>query len=76
MSRTVTEREVSIDFLKGFEYTFRIKVRKAENPTHHTDNPWTLDQISKVALFILLCSGDEFQNTTPHFEMPEAPRTR
>jgi hypothetical protein len=61
----ITEREISNTFLKGMEYSFRVKVRnqlRAENPTHHTDDPWAIKEITKVALFVLSCSGDEFQN--------------
>jgi len=61
----ITEREISNTFLKGLEYSFRLKVRnqlRAENPTHHTDDPWTIKQIATVALFVLSCGGDEFQS--------------
>src|SRR5271156_5301257 len=46
----ITEREISNTFLKGLEYLFRVKGRnqlRAENPMHHTDNPWTIKEITK-----------------------------
>lgn len=61
----ITEREISNTFLKGLEYSFRLKVRnqlKAEHPTHHTDDPWTIKEITTVALFVLSCGGEEFPN--------------
>jgi hypothetical protein len=63
--KRITEREVSNTFLKGLEYSFRVQVRnqlRAENPTHHTDDPWTLGEISKVALFVLSCGGEEYKS--------------
>ena len=54
----LTDREISIYFLKGLEQTFRTKVQdqlKAENPKHHTDDPYTLSEISTATLFILSC---------------------
>ena len=54
----LTDREISIYFLKGLEQSFRDKVQgqlKAENPTHHSDDPYTLTEISMAALFVLSC---------------------
>lgn len=54
----LTDREISIYFLKGLEQSFRDKVQgqlKAENPTHHSDDPYTLTEISTAALFVLSC---------------------
>jgi hypothetical protein len=61
----ISERERSNMFLRGLEYSLRTQVRnqlRAENPTHHTDDPWTLTEISKVALFVLSCGGEEYRS--------------
>ena len=59
----LTEREISTQFIQGFSYSFRVKVRaqlKAQSPTHHTDDPYKLEEISKAALFLLSCNqGNE-----------------
>lgn len=58
----LTDREISIYFLQGLESSFRGKVQgqlKAENPTHHSDDPYTLAEISTAALFILSCNHTE-----------------
>ena len=52
----LTDREISIYFLQGLEKTFRDKVQgqlRAENPKHHSDDPYTLADISTAALFVL-----------------------
>ena len=54
----LTDRENSVYFFQGLNPSFRDKVQgqlKAENPTHHTDNPYSVPEISKAALFILSC---------------------
>ena len=61
-SKINPDREISAYFLQGMDYTFRNKVQdqlRAENPTHHSDNPYTLTEISKVALFVLSCNPPE-----------------
>jgi hypothetical protein len=68
----LTDREISIYFLQGLEPSFRDKVQgqlKAENPTHHSDDPYTLADISTAALFVLSCNHTGF----PHKESPSAP---
>lgn len=54
----LTDREISIYFLQGLALAFREKVQaqlKAENPKHHSDDPYTLSEISTAALFVLSC---------------------
>ena len=61
----LTDREISIYFLHGLDPSFRNKIQvqlKAENPTHHTDDPYTLAEISTAALFILSCNHTEFSH--------------
>ena len=58
----LTDREISTYFLQGMDNTFRTKMHdqlRAENPTHHSDNPYILTEISKAALFILSCNPPE-----------------
>ena len=58
----LTDREISIYFLQGLQPLFRDKVQrqlKAENPTHHSDDPYTLAEISTAALFVLSCDHPE-----------------
>ena len=59
----LTDREISAQFIQGLSYSFRVKVRaqlKAQSPTHHTDDPYPLTDISKAALFLLSCNqGNE-----------------
>jgi hypothetical protein len=55
----LTDREISAQFILGFNYSFRVKVHvqlKAQKPTHHTDDPYTLQEISAAALFLLSCN--------------------
>jgi len=59
----LTDREISIYFLQGLAPSFREKVQaqlKAENPTHHSDDPYTLSEISTAALFVLSCDHDGY----------------
>jgi gag-polyprotein putative aspartyl protease len=54
----LTDREISIYFLQGLALAFREKVQaqlKAENPKHHSDDPYSLSEISTAALFVLSC---------------------
>src|SRR5712664_1694824 len=54
----LTDREISIYFLQGLAPVFREKVQsqlKAENPKHHSDDPYSLSEISTAALFVLSC---------------------
>ncbi|KAF9470608.1 hypothetical protein BDN70DRAFT_821139 [Pholiota conissans] len=65
----LTDREISGRFLQGFNYAFRSKIRaqlKSENPTHHTDDPYTLQQIGSAAEFILSCNQDDVIRETGH----------
>lgn len=58
----LTDREISIYFLQGLEKQFRDKVQgqlRAENPTHHSDDPYSLSEISVAALFVLSCNPTE-----------------
>jgi hypothetical protein len=58
----LTDREISAQFILGLSYSFRVKVRaqlKAQNPTHHTDDPYTLKEISTAALFLLSCNQND-----------------
>ncbi|KAF8192071.1 hypothetical protein BJ912DRAFT_1096357 [Pholiota molesta] len=69
----LTDREISGHFLQGFNYIFRNKVRaqlRAENPTHHTDDPYLLEQISSAAQFILSCNHDDVVSDTVSNQVP------
>ena len=58
----LTDREISAQFILGLSYSFRVKVwaqLKAQNPTHHTDDPYTLKEISTAALFLLSCNQND-----------------
>jgi hypothetical protein len=69
----LTDREISGRFLQGFNYIFRNKVRvqlRAENPTHHTDDPYLLEQISSAAQFILSCNHDDVISDTVSNQVP------
>ena len=58
----LTDQEISAQFIPGLNYSFRVKVRaqlKAQNPTHHTDDPYSLKEISMAALFLLSCNKIE-----------------
>lgn len=62
----LTDREISIYFLQGLELLFQGKVQgqlKAENPKHHSDDPYTLAEISTVVLFILSCNHTKFSRS-------------
>ena len=66
----LTDREISIYFLQGLAPAFREKVQsqlKAENPKHHSDDPYTLSEISTAALFVLSCdhAGTPRREITP-----------
>jgi len=64
----LTDREISAQFILGFNYSFRIKVRaqlKAQKLTHHTDDPYTLAEISTAALFLLSCNQNFSVQTEP-----------
>ena len=59
----LTDREISIYFLQGLQPSFRERVQsqlKAEDPKHHSDDPYTLAEISTAALFVLSCEHVEF----------------
>ena len=48
------DREISIYFLQGLQPSFHEKVQnqlKAEDPKHHSNDPYTLAKISAAALF-------------------------
>ncbi|PPQ79752.1 hypothetical protein CVT25_003314 [Psilocybe cyanescens] len=52
----LTDREISNMFFQGFPLEFRREVREQlclQNPQHHPDDPWTLDDISDAAIFVL-----------------------
>ena len=77
----LTNREVSALFIRGFDFSFRTQVRaqlRAENPTHHTDDPYTLKQISDAALFVLSCNSEDIAADTgpmiPNFTVPTIKR--
>ena len=58
----LTDREISAQFILGLNYSFRVKVRaqlKAQNPTHHRDDPYSLKEISTAALFLLSCNQND-----------------
>ncbi|PPQ85880.1 hypothetical protein CVT26_000642 [Gymnopilus dilepis] len=57
--KKLNEREISRFFIQGLHPSFRKQVRDqlhAEDPTHHPDDPFTLAEIRKAALFILSCN--------------------
>ncbi|KIM37972.1 hypothetical protein M413DRAFT_30618 [Hebeloma cylindrosporum] len=71
----LSDREISAQFILGFIYPFRVKVRaqlKAQKPTHHTDDPYTLKEISDIALFLLSCNQNFAVLTEP--EVPTVKR--
>ncbi|KAF8817594.1 hypothetical protein BYT27DRAFT_7063144, partial [Phlegmacium glaucopus] len=52
----LTDREISGYFMQGMDPSFRAEVQsqlRAENPRHHTDDPYTLAEIFSAALFVL-----------------------
>ena len=66
----LTDREISIYFLQGLAPAFQEKVQaqlKAENPKHHSDDPYSLSEISTAALFVLSCDHAGFpqRESTP-----------
>ena len=77
----LSDREISVYFMEGLDGSFRAKVQsqlKAEKPKHHSDDPYTLPQISEAALFVLSCSyGSTMKESEPtmpsikkeHFDM-------
>jgi hypothetical protein len=68
----LTDREISFYFLQGLQPSFREQVQnqlKAENPKHHSDDPYTLAEISTAALFVLSCDHMGFARS----EMPPVP---
>ena len=72
----LTDREISAQFILGLNYSFRVKVRaqlKAQNPTHHTDDPYSLKEISTAALFLLSCNQNDKIEPEPE-SMPTVKR--
>ena len=68
----LSDRETSKYFLQGLKPSFKDKIweqLKAENPKHHTDDPYPLAKISAAALFVLSCNHAEFS----HQEVPSIP---
>ena len=64
----LTDRENSIYFLQGLDPSFRSKVQgqlRAENPKHHSDDPYTLAEISTAALFILSSNHSDYNAKEP-----------
>jgi len=62
---TISNREISAYFISGLHPRFRSLVRHQlclENPRHHPDDPYNLDQIYDASVFILSgfdsCSSD------------------
>ncbi|KAF8800911.1 hypothetical protein BYT27DRAFT_7262472 [Phlegmacium glaucopus] len=58
----LTDREISGYFMQGMEPSFRTEVQsqlRAENPRHHSDDPYTLAEIFSAALFVLTCNHAE-----------------
>ena len=54
----LTDSEISNYFVEGLDDNFGNKLQdqlKAEHPTHHVDDPYTMDKLLKASLFILLC---------------------
>ncbi|KAH9483411.1 hypothetical protein JR316_0002877 [Psilocybe cubensis] len=67
----LNDREISNLFMRGLDYAFRVQVRaqlRAENPKHHSDDPYTLNQICEAALFILSCNHDDTEIVAPALE--------
>lgn len=63
----LTDREISSQFLRGLNYSFRQRVRaqlRAENPKHHTDDPYKLSEISAAALFLLSCNAEDLMSSS------------
>ncbi|PPQ85811.1 hypothetical protein CVT26_004961 [Gymnopilus dilepis] len=61
--KKLNECEISRFFIQGLHPSFRKQVRDqlhAEDPTHHPDDPFTLAEIRKAALFILSCNYGGF----------------
>ena len=54
----ISDDEISIQFMSGFNFAFRKKIDaqlRAETPTHHPDDPYELSRIYSAAVFILSC---------------------
>ena len=69
----LSDREISSYFMQGLDHTLRTKVKdqlKAENPRHHLDDPYSLSEISTVALFVLSCS---YNDTTSNKMLTRSP---
>ncbi|KDR68125.1 hypothetical protein GALMADRAFT_31524, partial [Galerina marginata CBS 339.88] len=52
----VSSREIQFYFMNGLHCTLRTQVRdqlRLENPRHHPDDPYSLEEIYKAALFAL-----------------------
>ena len=66
----LSDREISRYFMQGLDLTFLTKVQeqlRAENPRHHSDDPYKLAEISAAALFILSCTlNNEGQIVLPN----------
>lgn len=63
----LSDREISGRFINGLDTSFRAKVRAqlyAENPTHHTDDPYEVTEIRKAALFVLSCNNGDIELKT------------
>ena len=61
----LSDRETSLYFFEGLDQSVRDQVQdqlKAENPKHHTDEPYPLAKISTTALFVLSCNHAEFSH--------------
>lgn len=69
----LSDREISLYFLQGLDTAIRTKVQeqlRAENPKHHTDDPFTLAEISSAALFVLSCNHSNITSPTMTPEIP------
>ncbi|KDR76726.1 hypothetical protein GALMADRAFT_67170, partial [Galerina marginata CBS 339.88] len=54
--KRISDREIQFYFMNGLHCTLRTQVRdqlRLENPRHHPDDPYSLEEIYKAALFAL-----------------------
>ena len=71
----LSDREISVYFIEGMNSAFRSKVQgqlRAENPLHHTDDPYSLEKISSAALFVLSCSDNVVKEKSPTSSIKKA----
>ncbi|KDR65203.1 hypothetical protein GALMADRAFT_82136, partial [Galerina marginata CBS 339.88] len=65
----LSDFEAAAMFMSGLHANFQLKVRirlRLKNPDHHRDDPWTFNEVSNAALFIVSpSSANETTSSTP-----------